>query len=351
MNSKRLDENRLQKVHLRIDNDWLKKTKEEIIEPSIEIIDPHHHLWDIPRPRYLIDEYALDVSSGHNVIGSVFVECNAMYQKGGERKWQSLGETQFAAGAAAMYESGYYGNTNLVKGIVGYVDLRLGRAVEEVLAKHIEVSNHRLKGIRNMTAWHADPNLASTSVEHPHDLFVQDGFDEGLEVLSEMNLPLDVFMYHTQLDDLLQLAYKHSNTIIVLNHYGCPIGIGPFAERQKEVFEHWSSSMAKLAEMENIRVKLGGLGMRVNGFNFHTRERAPTSEELATVWQPYFNKVIELFGPSRCMFESNFPVDKGYCSYHVLWNAFKRMSKSLTKDERNYLFKSTANNTYQLGFD
>lgn len=336
------------RVHLSVDQKWLDTTQEQALEPELEIIDAHHHLWDTPRPRYLIDEYLADVHSGHNVVASVFVECRAMYATQRAAKWQSLGETQFAAGAGAMFDSGNYGLPGLVSAIVGYVDLALGQDAQEILEKHIEVSAGRLKGVRNITSWHADPNVSSTSVEYNPDLFKSQSFQQGLKILGELGLSFDAFMFHTQLPDLVHLLEKNDSTTVVLNHFGGPVGVGPFADQRDEVFKDWAARIAELSKFDNLYLKLGGLGMRVNGFGFHEQERAPTSDQLVRAWQPYFDTALEHFGPHRCMFESNFPVDKGYCSYGVLWNAFKKLSATYTKAERDALFKKTAAQVYQI---
>ena len=178
---------------------------------------------------------------------------------------------------------------------------------------------------------------------------MRDGaFRQGFALLAAHGLSFDAWLYHTQLDDLIDLARRFPETTIILDHVGGPLGIGPYAGRRDEVFAAWRGQIAELAACDNVVVKLGGLGMKICGFEFHHREVPPPSQVLAEAWRPYLMTCIEAFGPSRCMFESNFPVDKASCNYTVLWNALKRVSEGLSADERAELFQHTANRVYRL---
>jgi predicted TIM-barrel fold metal-dependent hydrolase len=175
-----------------------------------------------------------------------------------------------------------------------------------------------------------------------------EAFIAGVRGLAKRDLSLDVWAYHTQLAEVAALADACPDTLIVLDHCGGPLGAGPYRGRAGEVFADWSVGMAELARRPNLRVKLGGLAMRVGGFDFHQAPLPPSSERLAETWSPYILRCIELFGPRRCMFESNFPVDKGMVGYGVLWNGFKRIVATFSQDERAWLFHRTAMEAYRL---
>ena len=327
---------------------WLDQHAEPPLDPLFPIIDPHHHLWDAPKPRYLLDEVLADFRTGHNIIGSVFVECRAMYRATGGEELKSLGETRFADGIAAMSESGVYGPTRVCEGIVGYVDLRLGDRAKGVLEKHLTVSDGRLRGVRNIIAWHENPQVRSTSVPYPKDVLDDADFRAGFAQLGRLGLVYDCWLYQNQLADLARFAKAFPETTIVIDHLGGPLGVGPYAGRRQEAFAEWRRDFRKLAELPNTVVKIGGLGMRINGFGFHERALPPSSEDLANAWRDHIHEAITAFGAHRCMFESNFPVDKGSYSYGVLWNAFKRLTHTASASEKAALFHGTAARTYWL---
>jgi predicted TIM-barrel fold metal-dependent hydrolase len=272
-----------------------------------------------------------------------------MYRAGGDPALRPVGETEFVNGTAAMSASGVYGPARACAGIVGHADLRLGGGVRPVLEAHIAASGGRFRGVRHIAAFHTDEAVRSTTLKYPPGLLADAGFREGFAVLGAMGLTYDTWLYHTQLPELIDLARASSGTTIVLDHVGGMIGVGPYAERRDEAFAEWRASICELARSEQVVVKLGGLGMRLFGFGFHERERPPGSHELADAWRPYVETCIEAFGPRRCMFESNFPVDKGACSYGVLWNAFKRLAAGSSPEEKAALFHDTASRVYRLG--
>lgn len=339
---------RFKKVHLPVREDWLAKTQEAPLDPDLEIIDAHHHLWDAPRPRYLLDEFLAD-AAGNNVVASIYVESRSMYRVGGPEEERALGETEFANGLAAMAASGVYGPTRVCDGIIGYVDLRLGEAARPLLEKHQQLSGRRFVGVRNLTAHHPDPEVSATSIDYAPDLMHQRGFQAGVRALGDLGLVFDAFVFHPQLEDIAVLAKACPDTIIVIDHLGCPVGVGPYRGQRVQVLAEWSASMSALARYPNLRVKLGGFAMRVMGFAFETHDAPPGSDELARSWQPYFDQLVKAFGAERCMFESNFPVDKGSCSYTILWNAYKKMAAALTPAEKRNIFAQTARNVYRLG--
>jgi len=265
---------------------------------------------DKPGSRYLCDEMLDDIGAGHSVVATVFAEGKTAYRPDGEPHLRSLGETEMAAAIAVDSERLSGGNIRIAAGIVGFVDLMLGDAAGPVLDRHIEAAGGRFRGVRSTSAWHADPEARGSIVSPPPGLLYEPAHRRGIQELTKRNLVFDAWMYHTQLGELADLAHAMPDTAIVLNHQGGPIGIGPYAGRRQEVFADWRYFMRKLAGYGNIKVKLGGLGMLMAGFDFQDRGVPPASDELAQAWGPYMNSCIELFGSGRCMFESNFPVDK-----------------------------------------
>jgi predicted TIM-barrel fold metal-dependent hydrolase len=329
--------------------DWLALRQEELLEPALPIVDAHHHLWIRDGIPYLLPELLEDLGSGHNIVATVFMECKAMYRKDAAPEMQPIGEVEFVNGVAAMSASGGFGPTRICAGIVGYADLNLGAAVRDVLQAEIAVGGGRFRGVRNISAWHALPEARGSSVTPPPDILTRSSFLDGLRCLTSLGLSFDAWMYHTQLPELVAVARAVPEATIVLNHVGGAIGIGPFAGQREQVFAEWRNSIRELAQCPNVVVKLGGLGMRLFGFDVHRGELPPSSQQLADAWRPYIETCIEAFGPSRAMFESNFPVDKGSCSYQALWNAFKRIAAGASAGDKQALFNGTATRVYRLG--
>ena len=335
--------------YLPVRPDWLALRVEDAIDPGIPIIDAHHHLWDRPDWRYLFDEYRADIdASGHNVTASVFVQCQAMYRAEGPADLRVVGETEFVNGVAAMSASGLYGPARLCAGIVGHADLRQGDGVQAVLEAHIAAGGGRFRGIRHITVWDADTTLMNPLSAGPPGVLGDPAFRAGFAQLAPLGLSFDAWLFHPQLPELTDLARAFPDTTIVLDHLSGILGIGGYAGRRDEVFSDWSGSVRELARGANLVGKLRGLGLRINGFGFETGAAPPSSEALARAWRPYIETCIDAFGPQRCMFESNFPVDKGSYGYGLVWNAFKRLAKAATRDERAALFNETAARVYRL---
>ena len=334
--------------YLTVRQDWLDRRKEPILEPDLPIVDPHHHLWDRPGWRYLLDELVADTESGHNILATVYVQARAMYRATGPEELRPVGETEFINGAVAMSASGIYGETRHCAGIVGHADLTLGSRVEPVLQAHIRAGGDRFRGIRHITAWDADASVRNPAYSPPPGLLGDTKFREGFAVLGKLGLSFDAWLYHPQIGELADLARAFPGAKIVLNHVGGPIGIGAYADKHKEIFPAWAASIKDLAARPNACVKLGGLGMRMGGFGFHEEAEPPSSETLANAWRPYVETCIEAFGASRCMFESNFPVDKGSYSYPVFWNACKLLANGASGSEKSDLFCGSAARFYRL---
>jgi L-fuconolactonase len=340
--------------HAPVRTDWLARRREAIIEPERVIVDPHHHLWDRPGARYLAHDLLDDTASGHRIAATVFIQSRSMLRASGDPAYAPLGEVEFANGAAAMGASGVYGETRICAGIVGAANLMLGDAAEPVLAAMTAVSGGRLRGIRNAVVWHDDPAVTSSTALTTRGMLTERAFGRGAALLSRFGLVLDIWAYHTQLGECYDLARAIPDVPVVIDHFGGPVGVGAYAESdasRAEMFADWRERMRRLAALPNTRVKLGGGGMPVLGFHFDQDDEPPASERLATAFRPYVETCIELFGVERCMFESNFPVDKGMFSYHVLWNAFKRLAAGASEQEKRALFFDTACATYRLDID
>ncbi len=328
--------------------DWLKLTPETALEPNLPICDPHHHLWDRPGDRYLLDDVLEDMRSGHKIVSSVFIECKSMYRKDGPEEMKPVGETEFVQGIAAMSASGQYGPTAVAAGIVGYANLTLGDQVAPVLEAHLAASPTRFKGIRHICTWDASPEISSSAPIQKKGLMADTAFRAGFAQLQKHKMSFDAWQYFPQLPELTALARAFPGVTIIANHIGGVVRTGPYAGKNEEVFQTWKKHMTELATCPNVFVKLAGLGMPRSGFGWEKQPQPPTSVEMAEATKPFYLTCIELFGPNRCMFESNFPVDKLSCSYGVEWNSFKRMTQSFSASERAALFHDTAVRAYRL---
>jgi len=328
--------------------EWLEKVKEAALEPALPIVDPHHHLWDHPGSRYELDELMADAAQGHNIRATVFVECKSMYRDSGPDALKPVGETEYVNGIAAKSASGGFGETRVAAAIVGFADLRLGNAVDEVLEAHIAVAPARFRGIRHASAFDDSPDVRASHTLPPKGLLGLPAFREGYARLAKYGLSFDAWLYHTQIPELTALARANPETTIVFDHFGGPIGIGPYEGKRAEIFAQWKKDVAELASCPNVVAKLGGINMAVNGFGWHKRDLPPTSDELVAATRDWYLHSIDVFGPGRCMFESNFPVDKLSCSYGVLWNAFKKIARGFSETEKASLFHDTAKRVYRL---
>ncbi len=319
---------------------------EEVLEPALPICDAHHHLWPVPvwEGVYLLDDLLADTASGHNVKSSVYVECQQSYSESGPERLRPVGETAYAAQCAE--QSAARGGTEIV-GIVGYADLREGDKVGDVLDRHAEAGKGRFRGIRHATAWDADPQIGASHVGSTEGLMGEDAFRQGLQVLADRDLVFDAWLYHRQLPELAAAARAVPALRIVVDHLGGPLGVATYAGSDS-VLPQWKEGIADLATCPNVTMKLGGIGMPLIEHEWPGRPESPSSEEVAAHWQERFDFCIDAFGADRCMFESNFPVDRESFSYVVLWNAFKRMTRGRSAPDRSWLFRDTAVRVYGL---
>src|ERR1700704_6609084 len=330
---------------------WLaKRPREAALEPDLPIIDPHHHFWDTPhRGSYFLPDLLADIGGGHNIVSTVFMECQAMYRKLGPKQMAPIGEVEFVNGIAAMSASGNYGPCRVAEAIIGHADLTLGARVRDVLEAQIAVGGGRFRGIRYGVSWDASEAISKfvSRVVPPH-LAREPKFREGFAQLAELGLSFESWQYHPQLPDAIDLARAFPDTTIILNHVGGVLGVGPYSGHRSEILATWRKDIAELAKCPNVNMKLGGIGMVSFGFDFHERDPPPSSEDLAAGWRQYIEPCIEAFGVNRCMFESNFPPDKQSCGYTELGHAVKRITASASAAEKKALYSGTAARVYRL---
>ena len=323
--------------------EWLAQVVEPVLEPDLAICDPHHHLWDRPDERYLVPELVADFS-GHRVTSTVFVECMSGYLDSGPEALRVVGETQWVDALASAHDDP---SCRPCAGIVGMADCLLGARVGEVLDAHLGASD-RFRGIRHAAGWDASEAVRNSHTNPPRDLYRLPDFLEGFAELAPRGLSFEAWQFHHQLPLVAELARAHPDTVIILNHFSGPLGIGPWEGRRAEYFDQWCHELERVAACENVVAKLGGLVMPVNGFGFHKRPRPATSDEIVEACGAYYRHAIECFGVDRCMFESNFPVDKASVSYGVLFNAFKKLVADASSAEKAALFHDTATRVYRI---
>ncbi len=330
------------------DEEWLATTIEEVVDPDLKICDAHHHLWDHPDSRYLIDDLHADTGDGHRVVTSVFIECGSEYRTDGPEELRSLGEVEFVAQQAELSRVAVGSE---IRGIISHVDCTVGGEIDRILDQHVEVGDGRFRGVRHSAAWDPSPRIKRSHSGAKEGLLRQNNVRIAVDRMGRRGLLFEAWVYWPQLDDVLELAYACPNSVIVLNHVGGPIGIGPYAGQRGEVLAQIRRRLTEIAESPNVVIKLGGIGMTMFGDDWHRQDVAPTSDELAKEWGSQIRWIIETFGVERCMFESNFPMDRVSVSYRVLWNAFKKMTAEASEHERALLFHDTATRLYRLDDD
>lgn len=341
-------------LHLPVRPEWLATAREDAIDPSRPVIDTHHHLYDRPGAKYLLPDYLEDLVTGHDVRASVFVQARAMLRADGPAAFQPIGETEFVNGVAAMSASGLYGSSRVCAGIVGFADLTLGDAVRPVLERHVMAAGGRTAeggrfcGIRQTLCWDEDRRLLNPAYPTTPDMANTHAFRAGFAHLAALGLVFESWSFFHQLPATAALARTFPQVPIVVDHCGGVVRILGHAARRDEVFEHWRRNILDLARCPNVFVKLSGLGMRLGGFGFDERDSAPSSTDLAEAWRPWIETCIEAFGARRCMFGSNFPVDKGSFGYEIGLNALKRLTTAASEDEKDSIFWRTGRGVYGL---
>ncbi|SDV48653.1 amidohydrolase family protein [Chitinasiproducens palmae] len=330
-------------AHPPVRPDWLDRVHEEAVEPDLRIVDSHHHLWRKPDALYLSQDYVSDVAR-HNVVSSVFAECRTCYRSDGPEEFAPLGETAFVLEQSSHARTGHA--TRVAAAIIGYADLMRGSAAGDVLDEHMRVAGEAFRGIRNIAAWHPDARIKPSSIARPPEKLLYDAtFRAGFQALAERGLTFDTYVLYGQLGDVRDLALAFPHASIVIDHTGGPMGL---STSDATVFSAWEAGLQDVARCQNVSIKIGGFGMPVMGAGFPGGSLPPTSDELARTIAPYVTRCIDLFGADRCMFESNFPVDKASYSYTVLWNAFKKLTAHLPDRARARLFGGTAEAVYGM---
>jgi len=329
---------------------------EEILDPELEIVDAHQHLWPAhktegasdqdaakhaqPWSSYSFEEFQRDTMTGHRVTGSVYVECGARYRTDGPGRLRPVGETEAVAGLEMR--------GGLCAGMVAFADLTVGAGVGEVLDAHLGVLNSRVRGVRHIVAWDPDPDVYATSRRPPAGLLEDPEFLAGVAEVEARELSFETWVYFHQLPELAQFADTHPDLTIILDHLGGPAATGRHARARGDVLRTWRTAMAALSRRPNVAVKLGAIGMRAFTGTELFAKPVLTSQDISDYWGAEIRFCIDTFGPARCMFESNFPVDRALCDYAMLWNAYKRIAADYSDFDKSLLFAGTARATYRL---
>ena len=327
--------------------DWLALHAEDILDPGRRIVDAHHHLWDRASQRYLAPEFLDDAGSGHNVTASVFVECWSQYRSDGPERLRCVGETDFVV-AQALSARAAAAACDVAAAIVGHADLTLGEGVDDVLEAHVTAGKGRFRGVRHAVQWEGTGTIPVVRRSPPH-LLMDAAFRRGAARLAAHGMSFDAWLYQTQLPELADFARALPGLPVILNHLGGPLATGAYGADLPAQFAAWQRDMRALSACANVSVKIGGLGMATAGHGFQSRPAPPSSQEMAQAWRPWVEAAVEMFGAGRCMFESNFPVDKISGGYPCFWNAFKRLSAGCSEAEKDLLFHGTAERVYRLG--
>jgi L-fuconolactonase len=319
---------------------------EEVLDPHLPIVDAHHHLWPSGyRIPYDVAAMGADLKRVHNVEATVFVECMTSFRPDGDDALRPVGETEFVVGATPA--SGLLNGTVVAAGIVGWADLLRPANAARTLDGHLAAGQGRFRGVRFNAVWHPQVSGAHAGRPTTPHMLLDDKLRASLREIASRQLTYDVWLYHPQLSELASTLDAVPDLQFILNHLGGPVPGEATPRAHAAIFDDWRLGMAEVARRPNVVVKIGGVGMPVYGFGFEGGTR-PKSGTLVEAWRPYIEFAIEAFGPDRCMFESNFPIDKQSFSYDSLWNAFKLLSKDYSPEERSSLFAETARRKYRL---
>ena len=331
---------------------WLDQFKEEIVNPEQEIVDSHHHLWSGSRKGrwsdYLLKDLWKDTDSGHNIRKTVFIECRSNYRTDGPEYMRSLGETEFAAKIAEESQKSLGAHAE-VSAIVSFADITLGNLLDEILDAHEDAGRGLFRGIRHSGAFDENRESFIDPIRLvAKNLFSRKDFIKGVRKLGLRGLNYESWLFHHQIKSFTDLAHAVPDTLLIMDHLGGPLGVGPYEGKQEEIFKKWKKDIEELAKCENVFIKLGGMAMPNNGFAWHKQSIPPSSDEFVDKHGKYYLHAIECFGPNRCMFESNFPVEGVSISYHVLWNGFKKIVNHFSENEKEMMFSNTATLVYNL---
>jgi predicted TIM-barrel fold metal-dependent hydrolase len=327
--------------------EWLATVTEEIVEPDRPIIDTHHHLWKIPSMwgTYVLDDLWADTGSGHKIKKTVFIDCHSSYRENGPDHLKPVGETEFVVAVAE--DSARQEDKATIAGIVGHANMTLGEQVAEVLQAHEVAGKGLFRGIRHAGPYDPTGTLSNPGSRRP-GLYAREDFRTGVKTLGNLGYSYDTWHFFHQNQEYLALAQAVPGTTMILDHFGTPLGVGAYAGKQDEIFEQWKKDIRDIAKCPNVFAKLGGMSMPDNGFGWDSNPSPPTSDDFVEAQKRYYLHMIECFGPDRCMFESNFPVDKLSISYQVLWNGMKKIVMDFSEDEKHAMFYGTAEEVYRL---
>jgi len=323
---------------------------EQALEPDLPIIDCHHHLWSTPfrglelEGPYLLPEITRDVSAGHNIRATVYVEAHNNHFTNGPIPLRPVGETVFANAVAEQNAHSPQAARRICAGIISHTDMMLGDAVEEVLIAHMEAAPARFRGIRHTVI----PRENGGTWEDRERLLLRPAFRAGLARLAKHELLFELMVLHSQLKDVIATVRTLPDVTFVLDHIGVPMGIGAFRGRRDEVFKTWMADLKTLGREPNVHVKVGGMGMITSGLFGSAAAPPQGSSSLATILKPYYEHAIECFTPRRALFESNFPPDSLSADYVTVWNALKIFSNQYGAAERAHMFHDNAVNLYRL---
>lgn len=326
-------------------SDWLNQLREDVIDPDREIVDPHHHLWPRPHRSYDLEELWSDTQDGHKVVQTVFLECGSAYRQDGPEQLRPVGETEFVAAAAERAAASP--EKAQIAGIVSHADLRRPD-LDDIIDAHTRAAKGRFRGIRHSGACDANPEALTIAGSAPAGLYADPDFRRGVARLGERGLTYDTWNYHHQLQDFAALARAVPGTTMILDHFGTPLGVGRYEGQREAIFSKWKDDIAEAAACPNVHAKLGGMAMPDNGYGWNAREKPPSSDEFVEAQAPWYHHAIKCFGPERCMFESNFPVDRLSISYRTLWNGLKKIAADYPEAAQAAMFSGTARKVYKL---
>lgn len=331
---------------------WHGRLQREVaLDPNIPIVDAHHHLHGKATDDYFYrtEDLNADLSSGHAVIGTIYVEgFKSGWRDGGPEAMRPVGEVEMIVEATRVSPQLAHGACRVAAGIVSFADLLLGDGIAPVLEAQMAASQGRLRSVRPSMSWDGGTVGSALSRMARRNAISDPGFRRGVACVQALGLSLDVWVLSHQLQDVVGLVDAFPDLEVVLCHVGGLLGVAEHRSRHASSYAAWLHDLRVLAERPNVRVKVGGMGMPMFGFGFEFEDRPATSSELALAWQPLIDACVETFGPGRCMFESNSPVDKQASGYVEIWNAFKRTTRHLSPDERRSMFYGTACEAYRL---
>ena len=322
--------------------EWLDLVREDVVDPARPIVDPHHHLWRHGEGlNYDLPDLLADTGDGHNITCTVFMECGSAYDTTAPAHLAPVGETRFIVSRSQQDPA------RTIRALVAKADLAHPE-LDAILDAHVEAGQGMFRGIRDALSRADEPTALTIPGRGADGKFADPAFVRGVQRLGERGLTYDSWQYHHQAREFLALARSAPGTTMVLDHLSTPVGVGRWAGRHDEIFAVWRTDMEEIAACPNVVAKIGGLAMPDNGFGWHSAERPPTSDEFVTAQERWYLHMIDTFGPERCMFESNFPVDRLSLSYRTFWNGAKKIAARYSDAEQDAMFSGTATRVYSL---